>query len=105
MKNEIIYSKLRLDVLIDMSILRGIECSLKKNEIIKYLEMDDLGKYVRSTTYEKQGKKFLIGIDPRNQSQLIEIGKMLERHEIKNLNTFYDNRLHFLSDVEIKFEV
>ena len=53
---EIEYEKLRLDVLQKLIEERGIECKSNKTEIIKYLIMDDDGKYIRETTYEKYGK-------------------------------------------------
>ena len=45
--SEINYDILRLDVLIKLIDDRGISCKNKKDEIIKYLKMDDEGKYIK----------------------------------------------------------
>ena len=54
--SDVDYSKLRLDVLEKMVYSRGIECKMKKDEIVKVLKLDDEGKYeppMNNTVYEK----------------------------------------------------
>ena len=97
---EVDYSKLRLDVLEKMIYSRGIECKMKKDEMIKILKLDDEGKYVppmNATTYEKSDGGFNVGIDIRNQSDLVQIGKLTEKKEAKSLNRYSDNRLWYWS--------
>ena len=60
------YENLRLDVLIKLIDERGISCKNKKDEIIKYLKLDDQDKYIRETTYMKDGNGFVGGIDEFN---------------------------------------
>jgi hypothetical protein len=97
---EVDYSKLRLDVLEKMIYSRGIECKMKKDEMIKILKLDDEGKYVppmNATVYEKSDGGFNVGIDIRNQSDLVQIGKLTEKKEAKSLNRYSDNRLWYWS--------
>lgn len=97
---EVDYSKLRLDVLEKMIYSRGIECKMKKDEMIKILKLDDEGKYVppmNATVYEKSDGGFNVGIDIRNQSDLVQVGKLTEKKEAKSLNRYSDNRLWYWS--------
>jgi hypothetical protein len=97
---EVDYSKLRLDVLEKMIYSRGIECKMKKDEMIKTLKLDDEGKYsppMNATVYEKSDGGFNVGIDIRNQSDLVQIGKLTEKKEAKSLNRYSDNRLWYWS--------
>jgi hypothetical protein len=107
-EKEIDYEKLRLDVLRNLIDERGIPCKQTKDEIIKHLRLDDEGKYVRETTYEKMeghplsktlNKKdgFIVGIDMKNQKQLVEIGKMVEKKEAICVNLFCEDRVHYWS--------
>ena len=102
MKEEIDYEKLRLDVLQKLIDERGISCKNKKDEIIKHLKMDDDGKYIRETTYEKNDKNtFLVGIDIRNQKQLIEMGNLIFKKEASRLNRYADNRIWYISNQKL----
>ena len=91
------YEKLRLDVLIKLIDERGISCKNKKDEIIKYLKMDDEGKYIRETTYEKTTGGFIVGIDIKNQKQLIEMGKLVEKNIAYRMNLYSNDRIHYIS--------
>lgn len=103
--NEIDYSKLRLDVLQALVTHREIECKDSKNEMIKYLLLDDEGKYIRETTIEKYDKdKFLYGIDIKNHKQLIEMGKLIQEGEAKSTNMYYTCRLYFISNLKLTEE-
>jgi hypothetical protein len=95
------YEKLRLDVLIKLIDERGFSCKNKKDEIIKYLKMDDEGKYIRETTYERTTGGFIVGIDIKNQKQLIEMGKLVEKKVARNLMRYADNRIQFWSSQKL----
>jgi hypothetical protein len=47
--------------------------------------------------YEKSDGGFNVGIDIRNQSDLVQIGKLTEKKEAKSLNRYSDNRLWYWS--------
>ena len=101
---EVDYSKLRLDVLEKMIYSRGIECKMKKDEMIKMLKLDDDGKYIapmNTTIYEKSDGGYNIGIDIRNHSDLNQIGKLMEKKEAKSLNRYSDNRLWYWSKIKL----
>ena len=91
------YSKLRLDVLQSLVDERGITCKYKKEEMIKYLIMDDEGKYVRETTYEKQGNLFLVGIDIKNTNHLLQMGKLVEKKDAYLSKMYASFRIYYLS--------
>lgn len=96
------YTKLRLDILQKLIAYREIECKETRNEMIKYLQLDDDGKYVRETTYEKYNKdKFLIGIDTGNQKQMIEMGKLIMDGQAKDTNMYYNCRKYYISIVKL----
>ena len=102
--SEVDYSKLRLDVLEKMIYSRGIECKIKKDEMIRMLKLDDEGKYeppTGATTYEKADGGFNVGIDIKNQSDLIQIGKLVEKKDAKSLNRYSDNRIWYWSKIKL----
>ena len=106
MGENVDYSKLRLDVLEKMIYSRGIECKMKKDEMIKVLKLDDEGKYeppMNNTVYEKCDGGFNVGIDIRNQSDLVQIGKLTEKKEAKSLNRYSDNRLWYWSKIKLMY--
>lgn len=92
------YSKLRNDVLEKMIHQRGIECKMKKDEMIKMLKLYDEGKYVepmKETTYIKDGDGFMVGVDMRNSNHILQISKMVEKKEGKSLNRYSDERVWY----------
>jgi hypothetical protein len=91
------YSKLRLDILQSLIDERGITCKNKKEEMVKYLIMDDEGKYIRETTYEKQGNLFLVGIDLKNAPHLIQMGKLVEKKDAYASKLYASFRIYYLS--------
>ena len=96
--SEVDYNKLRLDVLEKLIQSRGIDCKIKKDEMVKMLKLDDEGKYrvpMGNTTYEKSEGGFNVGIDIKNQSDLVQIGKLVEKKDAKSLNRYSDNRVWF----------
>lgn len=95
MAQEIDYEKLRLDVLTKLIDERGISCKNKKDEMIKYLILDDQDKYIRETTYVKDGVGYMIGIDIKNKDHLMQMGKLIEKKEARNLHIYADNRLQY----------
>jgi len=95
------YENLRLDVLIKLIDERGISCKNKKDEIIKYLKLDDEDKYIRETTYMKDGNGFVVGIDIKNRDHLLQMSKLIEKKEGKNLNRYEDNRIMYWSSQKL----
>jgi len=98
---EIDYNKLRLDVLTKLIDERGISCKPKKDEIIKYLKLDDEGKYIRETTYEKQGGRFLVGIYLKNQSHLLQMGKLVEKKEAHAKGLYASDRIYYIANQKL----
>lgn len=98
---EINYFKLRLDVLVKLVASRGIECRDTRDEMIKYLQLDDEGKYQRETTIEKYEKdKFLIGIDLGNHQELVEMGNLIQNGDAKDTNMYCNCRKYFISNIK-----
>ena len=98
--SEVDYNKLRLDVLEKLIQSRGIECKNKKDEMVKMLKLDDEGKYITpmvNTTYEKWEGGFNVGIDIKHQSDLVQIGKLVEKKDAKSLGRYSDNRVWYWS--------
>jgi hypothetical protein len=95
------YEKLRLDVLTKLIDERGITCKNKKDEMIKYLKMDDEGKYVRETTYEKYQGRFLVGIDLKNGPHLIQMGKLVEKKEAQAKGLYASDRIYFIANQKL----
>jgi len=95
------YEKLRLDVLTKLLDERGITCKNKKDEIIKYLKIDDEGKYVRETTYEKYQGRFLVGIDLKNSPHLIQMGKLVEKKEAHAKGLYASDRIYFIANQKL----
>jgi hypothetical protein len=95
------YDKLRLDVLTKLIDERGISCKNKKDDMINHLKMDDEGKYVRETTYEKCGGRLLVGIDLKNQPHLIQMGKLIEKKEASYKGLYASDRIYFISNQKL----
>ena len=95
------YEKLRLDVLQKLIDERGISCKNKKEDIIKHLKMDDEGRYVRETTYEKWQGRYLVGIDLKNQSHLIQMGKLVEKKEAHSKGLYASDRIYFIASQKL----
>lgn len=95
---EVDYSKLRLDVLEKMIYTRGIECKMKKDEMVKMLKLDDEGKYkpsMKETTYEKFENGFTVGIDLGNKPHLVQIGNLILKKEARNLMRFANGMVYY----------
>jgi hypothetical protein len=99
--SQIDYEKLRLDILQKLIDERGISCKNKKDEMIKYLKLDDEGKYIRETTYEKKDGGFNIGIDIKNREHLLQISRLIEKKEAKNLQRYEDSRIIYWSQQKL----
>ena len=94
------YSKLRLDVIEKLIIQRGIECKMKKNEMVKMLIQYDEGNYVepmRETIYTKNDNGYDVGIDIRNQNHILQVSKLIEKKEGFHLNRFSEDRIWYWS--------
>ena len=95
------YENLRLDVLTKLIDERGITCKIKKEVIIEHLKMDDEGKYVRETTYEKWQGRLLVGIDLKNGLHLIQMGKLVEKKEAFYKGLYASDRIYFISNQKL----
>ena len=95
------YENLRLDVLTKLIDERGISCKNKKDVMIEHLKMDDEGKYVRETTYEKYEGRLLVGIDLKNGPHLIQMGKLVEKKEASSKGLYASDRIYFLSNQKL----
>jgi hypothetical protein len=91
------YETLRLDVLRRLVDERNIECRDNKQDIISNLILYDSGKYIRETTYLKDGDGFIVGIDLSNKKHLAEIARLIEKKEAKCLNRYCNDRLQYFS--------
>ena len=92
------YSKLRLDVLEKMIYSRGIECKMKKDEMVKMLKLYDEGKYVeptKDTIYIKDGNGYMVGVDIKNKDHVSQISKLIEKKEGKTLNRYSEERIWY----------
>lgn len=95
---EVDYTKLRLDVLEKLIHSRGIECKMKKDEMVKMLKLDDEGKYVtpmKETTYEKYEGGFIIGIDLQNKSHQVQMGNLILKKEGRNLMRYSNGMVYY----------
>ena len=92
------YENLRLDVLTKLIDERGITCKIKKEVMIEHLKMDDEGKYIRETTYEKYEGRLLVGIDLKNGPHLIQMGKLVEKKEASYKGLYASDRVYFISN-------
>ena len=98
---DINYKKLRLDVLQQLVGARMIECHDNKTDMIRQLELDDIGEYVRPTTVEKiETDKFLIGIDIATHDQLVQMGRLIEKSEATRSH-YSMGRLYYISNINI----
>ena len=96
------YENLRLDVLQRLISERNIPCKIKKGDIIEQLILDDSGKYIRETIYEKQKDGlFKVGIDIRNKAQLIQLGHLVEKKEAHCLKIYHSNMLWYISNQKL----
>jgi hypothetical protein len=98
--NEVDYSKLRQDVLQKLILERGIECKMKKDEMVKMLKLYDEGKYVeplRETLYQKDNNGYMVGIDINNREHLLQISKILEKKEGRSLGRYSEDRVWYWS--------
>jgi len=99
--SEINYEILRLDVLTKLIDERGISCKNKKDVMIEYLKMDDEGKYIRETTYEKWEGRLLVGIDLKNGPHLIQMGKLVEKKEASPKGLYASDRIYYISNQKL----
>ena len=90
-----------MDVLTKLIDERGITCKSKKDVMIEYLKMDDEGKYVRETTYEKWQGRLLVGIDLKNGAHLIQMGKLVEKKEASYKGLYASDRIYFISNQKL----
>jgi hypothetical protein len=98
-----VYDKLRLDIIENMIEQRDIKCRKTKSEMIKYLLLDDDGKYVRETLYERFDKDtYSVGVDTRNHDDLVKLSKMVEKGDVRYMGLYQLNRIYFISNNKIE---
>lgn len=96
---QIEYENLRIDVLKSLIEDRNIECKQTKETMIKYLKMDDEGKYIRPFVTEKQPNgKFIIKVDLRDSQTCREMGKLVEKGQAKRMDLYCKNKIYYLSN-------
>lgn len=98
MSETVDYNKLRLDVLEKMIFQRSIECKMKKDEMVKMLKLYDEGKYIeptKETIYNKDGLGYVVGVDIKNTNHLLQVSKLLEKKEGRQLNRFAEDRIWY----------
>ena len=95
------YENLRLDVLTKLIDERGITCKNKKEVIIEHLKMDDEGKYIRETTYEKWEGRILVGIDLKNKPHLSQMNKLVEKKQAFYKCLYASDRIYFISNQKL----
>jgi len=96
--SEVDYNKLRLDVLEKLIHSRGIECKMKKDEMIKMLKLYDEGKYerpLRELMQIKEDGGYAIGVDIRDRNHILQISKLIEKKDAKHLNRFSEDRIWY----------
>jgi hypothetical protein len=104
---EIEYETLRLDVLQKIIDLRSLPYKVYKKEkdtkngIIETLRLDDDGKFIFETTYEKSNGGFIVGIDMRNKKHMEEIHKLIEKKIAHKMSRYSDNRLQYWSEQKL----
>ena len=74
-----------------------MECKNNKNDMIKSLKLEDEGKYIRETIYEKFNNGFIIGIDLKNKKHLNEISQIIIRKDGYNMNRYSCGRNYYFS--------
>ena len=63
--------------------------------------MDDEGKYIRETTYEKTTGGYIVGIDLKNKNHMVQMGNLILKKEARNLNRYSDNILNYFLNINI----
>ena len=63
--------------------------------------MDDEGKYIRETTYEKYEGRLLVGIELKNQPHLVQMGKLVEKKEAFPKGMYASDRVYFISNQKL----
>ena len=91
------FRKLRLDIIEKFINQRGIECGITRTDMIRQLKLDDEGKYLVETTYEKYGKnQYLVGIDINHPTLILEVSRLIQKGEAIRMNYSANNRLYFI---------
>ena len=96
--SDVNYSKLRQDVLEKMIYSRGIECKMKKDEMVKMLKLYDEGKYVeptKETIYQKDGSGYMVGVAINNREHMLQVSKIIEKKEGRPLNRYSEDRIWY----------
>ena len=67
----------------------------------RYRMIDGKAAVADIDKYEKSEGGFNVGIDIKNQSDLIQMGKFVERKEAKSLNRYSDGRVWYWSKIKL----
>lgn len=99
------YTKLRLDVLMDLVSQRELECKDNRTDMLRHLKLDDEGKYIRETIYEPYGDdKTMVGVDIHNRKHLMEMSELVEKHKAKTANIYISSRVYFITDEKLTID-
>lgn len=95
------YKKLKVDQLKKECIKREIVCKQTKEEMIRALTLDDKGEWMYHTTQIKQKNgSYIVQIDYRNKSQLIEMSKNVEKRFCQNMGVYSVGKIWFKCENE-----
>ncbi len=75
---------------------RDIKCKMVREDMIKQLTLQDNEKYIYETLIEKnKSGSSNVGIDIHNTSELIEMGRLVEKGLVKRLGVYSAKRVWY----------
>ena len=95
------YKKLKVDQLKKECLQRDIVCKQTKEEMINSLILDDQGKCIYHTTQLKQKNgSYIIQIDYRNKTQMIEMSKNVEKRFCQSMGVYSVGKIWYKCENE-----
>ena len=95
------YKKLKVDQLKKECLQRDIVCKQTKEEMINSLILDDQGKWIYHTTQLKQKNgSYIIQIDYRNKTQMIEMSKKVEKRFCQSMGVYSVGKIWYKCENE-----
>ena len=95
------YKKLKVDQLKKECLQRDIVCKQTKEEMINSLILDDQGKWIYHTTQLKQKNgSYIIQIDYRNKTQMIEMSKNVEKRFCQSMAVYSVGKIWYKCENE-----
>ena len=95
------YKKLKVDQLKKECFQRDIVCKQTKEEMINSLILDDQGKWIYHTTQLKQKNgSYIIQIDYRNKTQMIEMSKNVEKRFCQSMGVYSVGKIWYKCENE-----